>query len=299
VSAQPAHKPDIHTDHLTTREFRRLSEFINDYSGIKMPDAKQTMLEGRLRRRLRALGIDTFADYCRFLFDENGLESEAIFLIDVVTTNKTDFFREPSHFAYLADHALPDLRKQGINSIRAWSSACSIGAEPYTLAMVLDDFALTNGPMSYFILATDLSTDVLASARQGIYPTGMMAPVPSKMRQRYVRTSNQTRDHRTRIVPELRSNIGFARLNLMDESYPVGEPMHIIFCRNVLIYFDKPTQVKVLRRLCENLIPGGYLFIGHSESVTGFDLPLQTVSNTVFQRLPDHVRVKAPALKRA
>ena len=271
-------------DHLSTREFRQLAKFINDYSGIKMPDAKKTMLEGRLRRRLRVTGYETFTDYCRFLFDEGGLEREAIYLIDVVTTNKTDFFREPAHFEYLVDKALPELMRRGINSLRVWSSACSIGAEPYTLAMVLSDFAEAHRPLSYFILATDLSTEVLEAARHGVYALDMLAPVPPAMKRRYVRVSNEARPH-ARIAPELRSSIGFARLNLMDNAYPVGEPMDIIFCRNVLIYFDKETQAKVLSRLCDRLKPGGYLFIGHSESVTGFNLPLRTVSNTVFERI--------------
>ncbi|MDR3376287.1 MAG: CheR family methyltransferase [Ancalomicrobiaceae bacterium] len=279
---------DPDSDHLSLRDFRRLSQFINDYSGIKMPDVKRTMLEGRLRRRLRATGCTSFSEYCRYLFDEDGLDQEAAQLIDVVTTNKTDFFREPAHFEFLRYHGLPALRAQGINSIRAWSSACSVGAEPYTLAMVLDDFAADHGPMSFFILATDLSTEVLASARQGIYPLSMLDPVPAEMRRRYLRISDGTRPARgplARIIPELRSVVGFARMNLMDASYPVGDPMHIIFCRNVLIYFDKAAQANVLRRLSDCLMPGGYLFIGHSESATGFDLPLRSVSNTVLQRV--------------
>jgi chemotaxis protein methyltransferase CheR len=274
-------------DRLTSRDFRRLSEYINDYSGIKMPEAKQTMLEGRLRRRLRATGHATLTDYCRYLFDQDGLAAEAIFLIDAVTTNKTDFFREQIHFDFMRNEALPDLRRQGVNSLRSWSSACSIGAEPYTMAMVIAEYAAETGPMSSFILATDLSTDVLASARRGIYPMSMLSPVPRAMRQKYVRVSRTGREQHARIAPELRATVGFARMNLMDGSYPVGEPMHIIFCRNVLIYFDKPTQAKVLSRLCDCLLPGGYLFIGHSESVSGFGLPVRSVSNTVLQRLPD------------
>lgn len=275
---------DTSLDRLSRNEFRRLAQFIHDYSGIKMPDGKQTMLEGRLRRRLRATGLPTFRDYCRYLFDEGGLEKEVVFLIDVVTTNKTDFFREPNHFDYLRNNALPDLWDRGIYRIRAWSAACSIGAEAYTMAMVFDDFALENGPLSPFILATDLSTDVLRTARKGIYPRAMFDPVPPEMMRRYVRLSRDRNQDSGRIVPELRSMVGFARMNFMDSHYPVGEPMQIIFCRNVLIYFDKKTQREVLERLCDCLEPGGYLFIGHSESITGFNLPVRTVSNTVFQR---------------
>nr|WP_246781450.1 CheR family methyltransferase [Rhodoblastus sphagnicola] len=264
-------------------DFQRLAEFINAYSGIKMPDSKLSMLEGRLRRRLRATGYATFSDYCDHLFDPAGQESEAVFLINAVTTNKTDFYREPKHFDCLSGEVLPNLRERGYNSIRVWSAACSIGAEPYSIAMACAEFAATNGPLAAFILATDLSTDVLRAARHGVYPAEMLAPVPDALRRRFVRYS--ARNHsEVRIVPDLRAMVGFARLNLMDKSYPVGEPMQIIFCRNVLIYFDKATQFQVLERLCRRLEPGGFLFLGHSESVTGFDLPIRAIGNTVFQR---------------
>lgn len=270
-------------DRLSRSDFRRLAEFINAYSGIKMPDSKRTMLEGRLRRRLRATGFVSFAEYCAHLFDGDGLESEAVFLIDVVTTNKTDFFREPKHFEFMVRTALPEMRRRGHSSLRIWSSACSTGAEPYTIAMVCADHAAKEGALKTFILATDLSTDVLRAARHGVYPAEMLAPVPHEMRRRYVRYG--ARDGtKARVVPELRAMVGFARLNLMDASYPVGDPMQMIFCRNVLIYFDKETQFRVLDRLCRQLEPGGYLFLGHSETVTGFDLPVRALGGSILQK---------------
>lgn len=271
-------------DRLSSRNFKRLSAYIFDYSGIKMPPSKITMLEGRLRRRLRATGFNTFDQYCDFLFDRDGLARESIYLIDVVTTNKTDFFREPNHFDYLRDVALPDLQKKGVRRIRAWSSACSIGAEPYTMAMVLEDFRQTSAGPDYSILATDLSTEVLDRARRGIFPSEMAEPVPQEMMRRYVMEAKDPSRRVVRIAPHLRTKVGFMRLNLMDPLYKVGEPMHMIFCRNVLIYFDKKTQVQVLTRLCECLLPGGYLFIGHSESITAMDLPVRQIANTVFIR---------------
>jgi chemotaxis protein methyltransferase CheR len=272
-------------DHINKRNFEKLAWFIYDYSGIKMPSTKLTMLEGRLRRRLRATGITSFDDYCDFLFDDGGLETEAVHLIDAVTTNKTDFFREPKHFEFLERSALPDLVAHGYNRLRAWSSACSTGAEPYTLAMVLAEFAERSSGVDYSILATDLSTDVLQTARLGIYADSLVEPVPAGLRRKYVMTPAKPGRREVRIVPKLRSRIGFGRMNLMDTAYGVGDPMHIVFCRNVLIYFDKPTQAKVLSRLCECLVPGGYLFIGHSESIAGIDLPVRQVSNTIFKRL--------------
>ncbi|QFY61257.1 chemotaxis protein CheR [Rhizobium grahamii] len=271
-------------DRISKRNFDKLARFIYDYSGIKMPPTKLTMLEGRLRRRLRATNHATFDDYCDFLFHEDGLEHETVYLIDAVTTNKTDFFREARHFDYMQQTALPTLAGNGVRIIRTWSSACSTGAEPYTMAMVLEEFAGARNDVDYTILATDLSTDVLNAARLGIYAEDMIQPVPRDMQRKYVMVPKSPTRREVRISPFLRSRVGFARMNLMDESYPVGEAMHIIFCRNVLIYFDKPTQAGVLKRLCDRLAVGGYLFIGHSESIAGIDLPLKQVSNTVFQR---------------
>ena len=272
-------------DRLSKRNFDRLSTFIYRYSGIKMPASKHTMLEGRLRRRLRATGIPSFDAYCDYVFDEHGLESELVHLVDAVTTNKTDFFREPKHFDYMRDHALPALAARGIRTIRAWSAACSTGAEPYTMAMVLDTFMDRQPGNSFAILATDLSTDVLEKARLGIYATELVEPVPDAMRRKYILKAANAARQDVRVTPYLRSKIGFGRLNLMDPSYSVGQKMHIIFCRNVLIYFDKETQGKVLHNLCNCLEPGGYLFIGHSETISGLNLPVRTVANTVFQRL--------------
>lgn len=276
---------DRSVDQLSAKNFRRLSAFVNSYSGIKMPPGKQTMLEGRLRRRLRSTGFTSLDDYCAYLFDDGGLETEAVALIDAVTTNKTDFFREPKHFEYLLRQALPAFERAGRNSLRLWSAACSVGAEPYTIAMVMADFAEERAPLNYFVLATDLSTDVLAAARRGVYHKNMLAPVPPDYARRFVLRSNDPRSDLVRIAPALRSKVGFARMNFMDDVYPVGEPMDVIFCRNVLIYFDKPTQAQVLSRLCDCLAPGGYLFIGHSESITGFSLPVRTVANTIFQKV--------------
>jgi chemotaxis protein methyltransferase CheR len=180
---------------------------------------------------------------------------------------------------------LPEMLAAGHKKLRVWSSACSTGAEPYTMAMVLQEFASTNREVDYRILATDLSTDVLQAAQRGVYPRDMVAPVPKSIQQKYVMVARERGRTDVRISARLRSKVGFARLNLMDDSYPVGDPMHMIFCRNVLIYFDKVTQAKVLTRLCDCLMPGGYLFVGHSESVTGIPLPVKQVANTVFRKI--------------
>ena len=268
-------------DGLSSRNFEALSRYIYDYSGIKMPITKLTMLEGRLR----ATGISSFNDYCDYLFKRGGIDKEAIFLIDAVTTNKTDFFREPKHFEFMERTGLPELVAAGHKRLRMWSAACSVGAEPYTMSMVLQDFADATPGVDYRILATDLSTDVLQAAKRGVYPRDMIQPVPTDLQRRYVMVSRVAARGEVRIHPRLRSTIGFARMNLMDSAYKVGEPMHMIFCRNVLIYFDKPTQAKVLSRLCDCLLPGGFLYVGHSETVTGISLPVRQVANTVFKKI--------------
>ncbi len=276
-------------DNLSARDFQRLAAFIHDYSGIKMPPAKKSMVEGRLRRRVRALGVGSLTDYCRYLFEQDGLGGEAVSLIDAVSTNKTDFFREPDHFRFLAEQAVPQLLEQReISSkvpLKIWSAACSIGAEPYTLAMVVSELARAAPALRSSILATDISTEVIETARLGIYPEAMITPVPVELRRRYVMRAKSGARDRVRMVPELRGMVAFGRLNLMEATYPLDADMHAIFCRNILIYFDKDTQKKVLSRLCQHLRPGGFLFMGHSETLNGFGLPLRPVSTTVFQRI--------------
>ena len=274
-------------DHLSQRNFQRLATFIEGYSGIKMPPTKLTMIEGRLRRRLRATGMADLKQYCDFLFEKDGLATEAIHLIDVMTTNKTEFFREPDHFRFLSEQAVPRLltaAKTGGASLKVWSAACSTGAEPYTLAMVLADLAQQNPALHYGITATDISTEVLDVAVSGIYPEAMVAPVPPEFRRRYVLRSKDRSRRLVRIAPELRTAVRFARINLMEVPYQVERDMDIIFCRNILIYFDKETQQAVLQHLCDHLRAGGFLFLGHSETLAGFRLPLDPVGPTVFRR---------------
>lgn len=274
---------------LSRRDFDELARFISGRCGIRMPPAKKALVEGRLRRRVRNLGFDDMHAYCTYLFQENGLSSEGDHIIDAITTNKTDFFREPDHFNFLVKTALPQLvlrNHLGMSEpLQMWSAASSIGAEAYTMAMVAADFALQNRGMRFSILGTDISSEVLRTATTAIYSEDMVAPVPAIMRQRYLMRSRDRTRAEVRIVPELRQNVRFARLNLKDSIYAVPKPQHIVFCRNVLIYFDKAMQEAVLSRICECMAPGGYLFIGHSETAGGFSLPLRQAAPTVFLRL--------------
>lgn len=283
MSSSAALQP-LAQEQLSARNFQRLARFIHDYSGIKMPASKRTMLEGRLRRRMRATRIDTLNGYCDYLFEQDGLDSETIHLIDAVTTNKTEFFREPAHFDFLADKGLPALEARGKRDIKIWSAACSTGAEPYTIAMVMDEFCAKRRGLSYSVLCTDICTEVLDKALAGRFSEQMIEPVSMARRRQYVMRSRHPAQEEVRIHPSLRSKLSFGRLNLMDDAYPVANDHDMIFCRNILIYFDKQTQQKVLSRLCDHLSPGGYLFLGHSESISDLTLPVSQIANTVFQK---------------
>ena len=273
---------------LRPAEFKRLATYIESHCGIKMPPNRSVMLQGRLRRRVIATGCSSFAEYCCKLFDEGGLQDEAVFLIDAITTNKTDFFREPEHFRYLVEVALPRLcAEEGAQSrpLKLWSSACSTGAEPYTLAMVLAAAGRLKPGPGAMILASDICTEVLETAARAVYPEALMEPVPAHLRRRFVMPSKDRALKEVRIVPELRAIVRFSRMNLMDAHYAADADMDVIFCRNVLIYFDRTTQLTVLQRLCAHLRSGGFLFVGHSEAFSGFDLPVEQVGPTTFRRV--------------
>ena len=271
-------------DTLSKRDFDQIARYIYAQAGIRLPPAKLTMIEGRLRRRVRATGLDSLGDYCAWVFQDDNLDNERQHLLNAVTTNKTDFFRESHHFDYLSDTILPAMKAAGTDRIRVWSAGCSTGAEPYTIAMLLDAFASDRRGPDFGILATDIDTDVLDVARRGIFHADTIDVVPPALRNRYIAVARARGREDVRMAPDLRAAIGFARLNLMDDVYPVGDAMDLIFCRNVLIYFDRETQERVVRKLVACLRPGGHLFLGHAESIAGIDLPLVAVANTVFQR---------------
>ena len=282
-------QPETH-DRLSDRHFTAVAKVVESRVGIKLPITKRTMVEGRLRRRVRALGLRDLTAYADLLFKNDGLDDELVHLIDCVTTNKTDFFREPSHFEFLRDVAVPQLaRIQGGSrpSLKIWSAACSTGAEAYTIAMILQDLSNAGQRLRFSILGTDISTEVLRDARTAIYPRDFVAPVPGGMQQRYMMRSRNPREDLVRITPELRRTVRFERLNLMDESYPFDRDVDVIFCRNVLIYFDRATQQAVIDRLISHLRPGGYLMLGHSESMAGSGVPaLRSVAPTIYQAAP-------------
>lgn len=275
-------------DSLNERYFRQLAKVVEAKIGIKLPLTKRIMVEGRLRKRVRALGLADLDDYAGFIFDRGGLREEFTHLVDCVTTNKTDFFREPEHFTLLMRELIPQTLtswpKGAPKRLKCWSAASSNGAEAFSLAMLLADMGAAHG-FQFSVLGTDICTTVLEQARRAIYPSDMFAPVPTEMRERFVMRARDPARREMRIVPELRRRVRFERLNLMDKEYPVDKDMDIIFCRNILIYFAKETQEQVVRKLSQHLKPGGYLFLGHSESMAGSRQSLlQQIAPTIFRR---------------
>lgn len=276
---------------MSPKDFQRISQFIWQNWGLKMTPVKRTMLQGRLMKRLRILGLDTFSDYCEYLFSTEGQAAEVPHLADAVTTNKTEFFREPKALDHLAGQVLPELvaaREIGVRRrLNVWSAGCATGEEPYTLAMILNEFMVRypGFRLDYLILATDLSTKALNTAKIAIYPEEAIETIPEDLRSKYLLRSRDRSRRLIRIIPELRAKVRFARLNLM-EDFGFKEMMDIIFCRNVIIYFDQPTQEKLFDRFCRQLSPGGYIFIGHSETLHQMTfLPLATVAPCVYQKV--------------
>lgn len=268
-------------------EFKRLAGFIQDSIGIKMPPEKQALLELRLGKRVRKLGFGSFEDYCAHLFDCEEAVPELSEFIDAVTTNKTDFFREPGHFDRLLGEVLPEMvaSHPGLSygrPLRVWSAGCSSGEEPYTLAMVLQEFSARRPGFSFEITATDLSLAMLRVAHAAIYPAQRASAVPTEYAKKYLRRSKDRSRDLVRVTPALRERVTFGRVNLKDE-LPFGELFDLVFCRNVLIYFDRKMQTDTLQRMCGVLRDGGYLFVGHSETLHGMTLPLRQVAPTIYK----------------
>jgi chemotaxis protein methyltransferase CheR len=269
---------------MSTAELTALGEFIYRELGIVITPAKKTMLEARLHRRLRTLGLTSYREYLDYLRSAKGLEVELPQMANCVTTNTTCFLREAQHFDFLVNTVLPQfLERHPGESFRLWSAGCSSGEEPYTLAMVLSEFQGRHPAFSFSLLATDVSTRVLEEARRAVYPMEDVECLPAAWKRKYLLRSKDRSRRLVRVAPEIRALVQFRRLNFM-EDFGLREPMHTIFCRNVMIYFDRTTQGQLCARFCQALVPGGYLFIGHSESLAGHDLPLRQRAPAVYQR---------------
>lgn len=289
MSKEDINISDIYKAVMTAEDFKKLSTFIYREYGIKMPEIKKTMLQSRLHKRLRELNMPNYKDYVEYLFSKEGQQTEVIHMIDMVSTNKTDFFREPVHFDFLHSDVLPELLNSDRPNrmIKLWSAGCSSGEEPYTIAISLSEYAANNpGHMFDFtVLATDISTRMLKTAAEAIYKEQRVEMLPINLKKKYLLRSKDRTNPTVRIVPDLRRKISFSRLNFMDNQYNVPDSFDIVFCRNVLIYFDRETQEKVINKLCSKLKPNGFFFLGHSESITNFDVPLHQLRPTIFRKI--------------
>jgi chemotaxis protein methyltransferase CheR len=267
---------------LQDSDFRQIVKLVMDTAGIVLSEKKRAFVLGRLGRRLRILGLSDFAEYCRLLESPDG-DAERHNLINAITTNHTSFFREPHHFDYLTKTILPALdaaRGNRPGRLRIWSAGCSTGEEPYTIAMTLRGYLPSLAGWDVKVLATDLDTNVVAHAAAGAYDAERLESVPASFRKRYV---TERPDAQAFMNDELRSLIMFAPLNLL-ESWPMTGPFDIIFCRNVVIYFDKPTQRRLFDRYANMLKPDGWLFVGHSESLANVTDRFNPVGRTIYRR---------------
>jgi chemotaxis protein methyltransferase CheR len=271
---------------LTSKQFEDFSTLIASRLGIKMPATKRTMLQSRLLRRSRELGLeDVHAYHARFFSDPEVQEEELEHLLNLATTNKTDFFREPDHFDFLAQQALPAWRARSPGGpFRVWCAGCSTGEEAYTLSMVLME-AQARGSFDFSILATDVSTRVLEKAMAATYDEEHTSPVPPTLRKKYLLRSRDSSAGLIRIAPEVRSHVRFGHLNFLSEDYGVRTKFDAIFFRNVMIYFDRDTQRTIVGRMCHLLPVGNWLFTAHAETLQGLGLPLDTVQAAVYVRI--------------
>jgi chemotaxis protein methyltransferase CheR len=274
------------TAKLSAEAYRTLSDLVYQHSRIRLGPDKQPMLANRLRKRLRALGLTSYDDYCGILRSAQG-QDEIEHLVDLISTNHTGFFREPEHFTFLRSRILPELVSQLSgkgDSLRVWSSAAASGEEPYTLAIVLAEYFREHSSVDWQVAASDISHRMLEHAEQGIYPLDRGHALPPELLRRYFERGVGTREGTCRVKAGLREHVQFQRINLFQAEYPVAREQHVIFCRNVMIYFDPPSRATLVQKLTRQLAHGGFLFIGHSESLMGIRHDLEFVRQSVFRK---------------
>ncbi len=269
---------------LSDGDFSNFCRLIHRYAGIYLPSQKKELVRGRLLKLLRERGLTSYQDYYRcILADRSGWELTQ--LLNAISTNQTAFWREPAHFFYFSQEILPQWQRQRRGDLRwrLWSAGCSSGEEPYTLAMLLLDALAPEEVKKIKIYASDLNTQVLSQAERGIYPEARIDPLPPKWRRRYFQKGYGQREGCVRVQPEVRNLVQFFHFNLM-APFNFPEEFELIFCRNVMIYFDKPTQAAVVEKFYRSLRPGGYLFLGHSESLCNLQHRFTYMKPTVYRK---------------
>jgi chemotaxis protein methyltransferase CheR len=276
-TAAPAGVADIR---LADPELARISRLVYSHSGITLTGGKRTLVEARLQRRLRTLGCATFAEYLHCV-ESDASGQELLALVDMMATKYTGFFREEQHFEFLETPVLPELVTR-LGPIRVWSAACATGEEPVSLAITLVEALQANDHARLRLLASDLSASALATARAGVYRLERVSTIPMPLLRTHFERGLGAQTGLTRVSARLRNTIEYRRLNLLDIG-ALGELFDVIFCRNVLIYFDRAVQQRVVSMLERHLAPGGYLFVSHSESLNTLDHPLRWIAPAVYQ----------------
>lgn len=275
-------------DSLSASDHKRVAQFVREIAGIQLPDSKRALIESRLRKRQRELGCASLKDYIRLALEEDDSGAEKVLLVDHLTTNKTDFFREPAHFDFLSEHLRQRWRQASSNGprrpLRVWSAGCSSGEEPYTLAMVLNQLGEELDGLDYRILATDVSTGILRRAKAAVYTQTQINGIPLAMRQRYLLRHRQPEKPLFKVDASVRRKVDFGQFNLMAASYRFDAPFDMIFCRNVMIYFDNATREQMLHRFHQALAPEGLFFIGHSEGLGGNRRDFESLIPTVYRK---------------
>lgn len=270
---------------MSDNEFGHLRNLIYDECKISLTSNKKAMLISRLNKRLKHFGMTDYMEYYNYLQSIDGRNKELHKMIDAVTTNKTEFFRESIHFDFMRDNFLPDFIKfnKG-NTLKIWSAGCSTGEEPYTIAMVLTESLSKHRELKYSILATDISNEVLENAKNGIYSEEKAEAIPFLLRQKYLLRGKGPRQGFVRFGPELSKNIKFLQHNLNNRDFKFASPVDIIFCRNVIIYFDNKTKISLFKKFYDVLNPGGYMFIGNSESLRGTNDKFVYVTPSIYRK---------------
>lgn len=266
---------------LTDKQFYEIADLIGKHAGIVLSDAKKHLVYGRLVRRLRDLDLSGFDEYLEIVTDKGSEEFEHF--VNALTTNLTSFFREPKHFDYLASDLVPELIKKNAQKkeLRVWSAGCSTGEEPYSIALALMDVLPANWQLK--ILATDLDSQVVARAKAGVYDMERVSAVSQERLKKYFLTGRDERAGLVKVKPALAEKIVFKSLNLL-EPWPFKQQFDIVFCRNVVIYFDKTTQAKLFDRFANQMVPDGHLFVGHSETLYKVSDRFKLLGNTIYRR---------------
>ena len=266
-----------------TEAFNYIIELIYERCRIRLHQGKEALIKARLGKRMRHHGFTELSEYCDFLRTRAD-EDEFTLVVDSLTTNFTNFMREEGHFKFLIEHALPSLLPPGKKKFRVWSAASSSGEEPYTIAMYLAEHFPLAQNWDWRVTGSDISTKVLAMAERAVYSDERVSTIPPDWLRKYFQIGVGKWAGHYRVKSTLGERVHFRQINLI-ESYQHREPFELIFCRNVMIYFDRPTQEQLVNRLCQFLLPGGHLLIGHSESLSGLNVPLRCVRPSVYQRV--------------